>query len=126
MTTAVKTDKTDKEIITQIFKDLRKEGFVARQNLACCQSCAWSEVDVMEDKKGKTFENVVFYHRQDAESFDTKTKNLQSTLFLAWRGDSSTIVKVIRKNGLKVDWDGSDFTRIGIVVRPENIVDSRW
>lgn len=120
MTTALKTDK---EIITQIFKDLRKEGFVARQNLACCQSCAWSEVDIMEEKKGKTFENVVFYHRQDAESFDRGTKNLTGTMFLAWRGDSSKIVEVIRKNGLKVDWDGSDYCRIGIVPRPENIVD---
>jgi hypothetical protein len=33
---------------------------------------------------------------------------------LAWSGDGKLIVDILEKNGVEVDWDGSDNKRIGI------------
>lgn len=108
--------QTDKQVMTKIFKELRKAGFFARQNFLCCQNCAWSKIENdYPDKKA-----VVFYHNQDNDAFDKQTKDLTKTLFLAWEGDGATIAKIVEENGFEVHWNGSENKRIGVLPRPEN------
>ena len=53
-------DKEFKGKINNMFKLLRRKGYIARQNFNCCSSCGWAEIGEVE--------KAVFYHRQDAEN----------------------------------------------------------
>lgn len=100
---------TDKEKVNQIFKSLRQAGYAAEQNYTCCSTCGWSEI---EDDYGDV-EKVVFYHRQDADSF--KGKMLERPLYLAWAGDGDEIVRIIEENGMSAEWKGTEQHRIAIL-----------
>lgn len=108
-------NKTDKQVFNEIFKALRKKGFIARQNYMCCQSCGWasieSEYDITDDS------NVVFYHNQDYNAF--KDGNLEYIIYLAWSGDGQTIKETFEEFGFNVLWDGSEHKRIGILPRKD-------
>jgi hypothetical protein len=108
------TQQTDKKNFNLIFRELRKNGFTAKQNFLCCQSCGWS---VLEDEGRQDGENIVFYHKQDSESF--KDSNLKRTIYLAFSGDGHTIKKTFEKHGYKVDWNGTNEERIGIQPKEE-------
>jgi hypothetical protein len=90
-----------KQNLTQAFRQLRKLGYFAKQNLSCCTTCSWAEIPEEKAKK------VVFYHNQD-------NSQLRSTgeCYLGWAGDGKEIVKVLEDNGVKVTWDGRHTTRI--------------
>lgn len=92
-----------KEKISNAFRELRRLGYFARQNFMCCQTCGWAEVP--EDKADK----AVFYHHQDKERLDREGK-----LYLNWSGDGNLIKSVFEKCGLKVEWNGTDSTRIKV------------
>lgn len=87
--------------LSNAFRELRRQGYFAKQNFTCCQSCGWSEVP--EDKENR----AVFYHRQDYQDM-IKT----GEVYLAWAGNGQEIVKILTDNGLSVTWDGSTETRI--------------
>jgi len=95
---------TTKQKITKAFRDLRKEGYFARQNFWCCQSCGWAAIP--EEKS----EKAVFYHRQDNEGF-IKGDDLN----LAWCGDGNLIKSILEKNELEVEWDGTNEKRIIVI-----------
>lgn len=98
--------KQFKEEITAAFKSLRKQGFVARQNFKCCQTCAWAEMP--EDA-----ENVVFYHNQDTERA-WNSRGRFDCLYLAWSGNGQAIADAFASQGFKVTWDGTTNQRIRI------------
>lgn len=107
---------SDKKVFNQMFKSLRKVGFIARQNYWCCQSCAWSAIS--DDYPHATDDsNIVFYHNQDADSFD-RDGYLTSTIYLAWQGDGNKIKEMAEMFGYTVDWNGTENQRIGIVPNP--------
>jgi hypothetical protein len=59
--------------ITQGFREIRKEGFFARQRYWCCQSCGWSAAsgEIAERReKGKVITGICFYHQQDTPDWD--------------------------------------------------------
>ena len=101
---------TTKDQVNKAFAALRKAGYVAKQNWADCQSCGWAAIEEQYPGSGK----VVFYHFQDADAWDKKTKELVSPLYLAWAGDGNEIVKVLEKF-VVVGWDGSEEHRIKIM-----------
>ncbi len=103
------TPATDKERLTDAFKTLRRLGYFARQTWQCCQSCGWSAVP---DGKG---ERAVFYHRQDAEDAFTNAGTLREGIYLAWAGNGYEIVGVLVAAGLRVQWNGSQATRIFVL-----------
>lgn len=108
------------------FAILRKNGYIARMNFLCCQSCAGyalSEKAHELAERGKEIKGVVFYHKQDEE-------NLQRSgeCFLAF-GDITHDDKkyglstkqvgkiasiILEEVGLQVDWDGTENTRIKV------------
>ena len=77
--------------LTSAFKALRKEGYFARQNFWCCQSCGWASVP---DGKG---DKVVFYHNQDASDLRNNGR-----CHLAWSGDLDKITKILEENEIKI------------------------
>lgn len=95
-----------KSDVNKVFRLFRKEGFFAKQNFWCCQSCGWG--DVPEEA-----ENVVFYHNQDNDSWEDGI--LKEKLYLAWRGNGNKVVEIIESVGLKTKWDGKEDQRIAIV-----------
>jgi hypothetical protein len=48
--------------LTKAFNALRKNGYFARQNFMCCQTCEWAAVPEKNESK------VVFYHSQDNDN----------------------------------------------------------
>lgn len=86
--------------LTKAFRELRKVGYFAKQNFTCCQTCAWAEVP-------DGVEKVVFYHNQDNE-----TKKQGEPFHLAWSGDGREIQRILKKNGVKTKWSGSEDKRI--------------
>ncbi len=96
-------DKEYKGKINTAFRELRKLGYFAKQDIACCQSCGWAEVPDDEAEK------VVFYHAQDLDALKD-----YGYLYLAWCGDGDEIKKVFEDVGLVVIWDGSEDTRFRI------------
>lgn len=97
-----------KQKINNAFRELRKNGYFAKQDFWCCQTCAWNAITDEQAKK------AVFYHKQDTESFDKSRKELKHPLALAWSGDCEEIVKILRKHDLKVFHDGDPEKRIFI------------
>lgn len=93
----------NKSKLTAAFKELRKLGYFARQNFLCCSSCGWAAIP---DEKS---EKAVFYHAQDNDDLK-KT----GTCYLAWSGNGNEICDVLRKHGIKVEWDGLESKRIHI------------
>lgn len=92
-----------RERIKIAFAALRREGYFARMNFMCCQTCGWAAVP-----KGRA-DKVVFYHAQDAEDLAAGRP-----MMMAWAGDSAVIVRAFRDAGLKVIWDGDDAKRIAV------------
>ena len=111
--------------LNQAFKDLRKEGLIARQNFMCCGSCAGyslTEMAVNKVRAGKVVNGAVFYHNQDKESLYN-----DGTLYLGYGNLDSTelgeiglptievgkiVVRILEKNGLQYEWDGTEDQRI--------------
>lgn len=88
------------------FKALRKEGFFARQNFWCCQSCGCAAVP--EDKA----EAYVFYHAQDKDDLDRN-----GSCYLAFGGNGAKIVEILNANSIKTEWDGSENSRIKMICK---------
>lgn len=119
----------EKAAVTAAFKELRREGFAARQNFMCCGGCAGSAMP--DDKPG------VYYHRQaDDRSWHdghgwTKGQRVDylcSTLHISYGdvdgGDDREVgIKLyhaLQRNGLHVEWDGNPANCV--IVLPERDV----
>lgn len=105
--------ETDKQRFTKMFRELRKFGFVARQNYMCCQGCGWNALATEYGVEDDT-QNAVFYHQQDHDNFDKKG-NLKNLIYLSWQGDGTVIKETAEKFGYTVEWDGTTSNRIGIL-----------
>lgn len=96
------------------FANLRKQGWTARMNFWCCQTCAWSALSACV----KETDNVVFFHGQDNASLKADDE-----CYLAWQGDGRALVEALRATGLQVKWNGSKGTRIHIKGGTINVPD---
>ena len=115
--------------LTDAFKDLRKQGFFARQNFLCCQSCAWAEAPA--DKP------VVFYHAQDAASLreaegkrgTSRFKQDDVGVYLAFGHDAlagQKIVDALKRAGVDYTWDGTEDQRIWACEKIELTADQKY
>lgn len=116
-----------KQRLTAAFKDLRKLGYIALQNFACCNNCAGYEIatrvkDMPAGRQDK-LAGAVYYHRQDADALaGTKVRSLYLKFgpVTVWGGDGTTsntygkahkaiaedVCKALRDHGLDVEWGG--------------------
>lgn len=116
--------------LTKVFRELRKQGLIARQNFLCCGNCAGSQIacDITEMiDKGKdraSIKGCVFYHQQDAERFregydlwlafgnvDTEKygKVGLSTVAVGYM-----VCAELAKAGIRYEWDGNESKRISV------------
>lgn len=100
---------TVQQKVTNAFADLRKKGYFAKQSHTCCNTCGWYEIPDEFKETGK----VVFYHRQETESFKKSGK-----CYLNWAGDSKEISDVLTAHGLHVNWNGSPTTKMIVSDKP--------
>ena len=126
----------DTDKLNAAFKNLRKQGFIARQSFSCCSSCAGYKIatDVKEMKEAKRakVKGWVFYTRQDVARPRERWSYRGGTqrLFLAYGpvsvhevGDfglptvevGQAIKAALEEQGLKVEWDGDPNKRIEVV-----------
>lgn len=90
--------------LSQAFAELRKQGYFAKQNFMCCQSCGWAAMTEEESKQ------AVFYHSQDAADLRDG-----DDLYLAWNGDGHKIVSILEDFGLDVVWNEDKNDRIVVL-----------
>lgn len=120
------SSETDCDRLDKAFNEMEANGIVARQNFTCCQTCGhaeiWEEVDQVRQDMEQAEQPVapsgyVFYHMQDTEMAVE-----DGTLYLAFGATENAddaairvaqqISEILRKNGLKVNWNGSLDKRI--------------
>ena len=117
--------RTNKERLNDMFKALRKQGYIARQNFMCCGGCASAALSDKLDEakaKGKPKLGAVYYHHQDAEP-DRMAKGVHLGFGV---GDDSTneqdeamgirIIAAAYEQGLAVQWNGKASTRVWVVL----------
>lgn len=116
---------SNKDRLNGMFRELRRQRIVARQNFMCCGSCASAELASMvreRDARG-----AVYYHRQEGERLRAGAERV----YLAYgAGDGASesedrvigleIVHAAQRNGLAVDWDG-DVTKCVVVLLPGGV-----
>ena len=112
---------TDCDRLDAAFAALESRGIVARQNFTCCQSCGHGEIyDEVEGARGagRAVRGYAFYHQQDTESAIH-----YGELYLAYGSTDESlstadvgerVADALREQGLSVDWDGSDRSRIRV------------
>lgn len=86
--------------LNKSFRDLRKQGYFAKQNFWCCNSCGWGAMTQEESKK------AVFYHEQEASNKSA------DVLYLSWSGDANEIMRVFNLNNIFTSWNGDSDTKI--------------
>jgi len=99
-----------KPIISQLFKNLRKKGILARQNFSCCGSCGSYELFNYIKDTDKI--GYVFWHHQENKSFK---KHGEVFLHFSSKSDDDaetikigkTIVEEIIKLNLPYEWNES-------------------
>jgi hypothetical protein len=119
--------RTNKDRLNDMFKALRKEGYIARQNFMCCGGCASAALGDALDKAaldGKPKKGAVYYHRQDAERMDEgvylgfgaadvdglpATEEAEDAVGIA-------IIKAAYGQDLAVVWNGKHTTRIWVAL----------
>lgn len=129
------TEGTRKKV-TDVFVKLRKEGFLARANFRCCQTCAGYELAEKASAfadHGKKVSGCVYWHNQDEESW-----RKYGTLFLAFgvldtkkHGEigqptvtqGKRIVQLLTEAGLATKWDGTAERRIEVLGEKEIVED---
>lgn len=108
--------------IEDLFDDLESDGFIAKFNWTCCQTCGWAELHkYCEDNDLPSDElNIIFCHNQDCESafglnrrLEPKSKMI-NPLWLSWSGDGNKIKEAIESRGFRVEWDCKKGTRLQI------------
>ena len=97
-----------KKKLNSFFRELRKNGFFARQNFWCCQTCASSDIATnFKDKSNK----FVYYHKQDTQGLEEDGNRV----LIAFDGDSKLICEIARRNRLLTNWNGDKSTRIELI-----------
>lgn len=117
---------TDCDKLDEAFAELDRLGIVARQNYTCCQTCGHTEIGYELGKTSvhRQVRGYVFFHQGDSEQI-IGTDNL----YLAYgavmpdgRGGTDEasvavgheVVRVLKKHGLAVEWNGLIQKRIRI------------
>ena len=111
---------THKAAVTAAFRQLRREGVVARQRLACCSTCASAELADAPD--------AVFYHGQDASRAWSRpygggsSRDLVGDLCVRYQTETGQgtrdlgvrVMQALQANGLVVKWDGDPTTVVTV------------
>lgn len=101
--------------LTKAFRDLRKRGWRAKRNFACCSGCG-------HYKLAQAPGPFVFFSRQtQASTFANRRLDAftpDRPLYLQWRADAThpaqELVGVLGAHGLVVRWDGEERSCVAV------------
>lgn len=112
-----------RDALNKAFKKLRQDGYVARQNTPCCNSCSIAEIEAYcmktiqrfqedptpaNERRVRTMERYVFWHAQNrSELYD------DGHVWLAWSSpEPMEIVNRLIEEGLTVVWNKTESMKI--------------
>jgi hypothetical protein len=106
------------------FKELRRMGFIAKSNFACCMSCAVAELQEIGNEKRRN--KAVYWHRQDEEAFRESgllcirycyipAKSIEGDTSCVEHHIGEQVEMALRKAGLEIQWDGNPGKVIEVV-----------
>jgi hypothetical protein len=111
---------TDNDRLDAAFADLDRDGILARQHFACCETCGAREIhDELDqaEKAGRTMRGFTFFHRQDTEhavggeslylSFGSPDRDGTATVAIGHE-----VVDALTRHGLTPAWNGKQVHRI--------------
>jgi len=116
------TEPTDCDRLDAAFVELEAAGIIARQHLACCQSCGGAEIEAEMDAaagKGRPYRGYAFYHAQDTDAA-MDGDGVYLAYGAAGPGTAASeaigreIVETLRRHGLVTTWNGSCAQRIHV------------
>lgn len=86
-----KQAKKTRFLITKAFKELRRNGYFAKQNFWCCSTCGWSEIPENNLNKA-VFINCGIMNdlRENGHAY------------IRWAGDRKFVEEILRKAGLSI------------------------
>lgn len=114
--------------LTGAFKDMRRMGLFAEENLACCQTCGFDEAARKIANAGNFGRpvplGIVFYHAQDADSLDN-----YDDFYLSYSSAdlkepdkplpaaevARMVVAALRRRGIETEWNGDTSKRIKVL-----------
>lgn len=115
------THETDCDRLDDAFAELDRNGIVARQHFACCQTCGHEAMqqEMAVAQRYRPVRGYVFFHRQDTESAVRSGHLYLAYCSVSYKPDEAVpvaqeVVDTLRRAGLEVDWNGSVQTRICI------------
>ena len=110
------------------FANLRKQGFIARQNFACCGSCAGYEIstyvkDLKPARQAKV-KGAITYNRQDGQAAFGRLYIGFGPVGVHGVGDfglpaeevGKALVEALTAQGLQVEWNGNPDERVKVTV----------
>lgn len=104
-------EATDRELLRDAFCLLRRRGWTARMNFACCSTCGHYELST--DKKMP----FTFFNRQANNAFDHEDLILDG-LYLQWSesdNNAYAIVECLEEVGLEAEWDGHEYSAVLVI-----------
>jgi hypothetical protein len=113
---------TDCDRLNLAFAQLERMGIIARHNCAVCQGSGGKKILEELDaarKRGRYVRGYTFYHFQDLQSVQS-----EGDLCLSYGASEDDVaaslrighevVRALKRQGLKVEWDGTHATRIRV------------
>lgn len=113
-------DQGDYARLAAAFDELEVTGVTARMNFACCQNCGHLEI---ADERRPEQDGYTFFHEQDADRVTDGRLYLAFGSFTEVHAQSREdyaateaavgrrVVEAVRRQGLRVDWDGTNGAR---------------
>lgn len=109
----------NRERLLGAFKDLRKQGIIARANFMCCGGCAAGAIaEKLGTGRGQKVGGV-YWHNQDEKGIH-RNGGLHLG-FGSLEGDESSeralgekVVGLLQAHGIKTEWDGNPTRRIWV------------
>jgi len=116
----------NRKLVLEAFKNLRKQGLIARANFLCCSNCAGSEIESyvsnLPEEKAKRIKGCVFWHKQDEDdiwrhgemylAYGSIDSSKHGEVGLPTKEVGELVVRALKEQGLSVEWDGDPHVRI--------------
>ena len=118
-----------KPLLKIAFKELRKQGIIAKMNFMCCSTCAGAAIatyleGLCEEKRDK-IKGCAYWHKQSESSFkENGMIYIQYGIVDTEYGEiglptikvGKMIVNTLKKHNIPVKWNGDENKCIGIGV----------
>jgi len=133
-----------RERLKDVFRDLRKDGFIARINYMCCNTCAqyslFSKIEKKWKETGKIPKGVIYWHQQEDKAFKEENGGVYISYIpsdtyemeqqgvkppLTTKEVGKELCKVLKRHGLHYLWNGDPSIKIEVIWGSEDYINER-